>query len=308
MIERIYIPTVRRPDNQITYNSHPRELQERMIMVVEPGERHLYDYDCEYLEIPEEFVGSWTQLAQTRKFIHKHAGAIKYAVVDDDVIIRRRNSKYWTGGPKYWLGNLGESNMDGAQRVATGEDILEMYDIIDKWFEEPDIGLAGLSDSGKPPSGHEYDDTNFVCTYVFYDGRMVSKVIDDMDITSLRVAEDVLFMYEALARGVNSRKASEWIYDNRSMFEKDLQDSRIVWTEMYTDGELPESFYQSDAHYDAMRYIQKKYPHAVKIYKKNGKMHNIKYWKKVYNPEARSRTRTIRIGTGKTVKILPKPM
>ena len=55
MIERIYIPTVRRTDNQITYNNLPDELKERVIMVVEPGERHLYKYPCEYLEIPEKF-------------------------------------------------------------------------------------------------------------------------------------------------------------------------------------------------------------------------------------------------------------
>ncbi len=88
MIERIYIPTVRRADNQITFNNLPEELKKRVIMVVEPGERHLYNYECEYLLVPEKLVGTWTQLAETRLMIHKHAGAIKYAVLDDDVIIK----------------------------------------------------------------------------------------------------------------------------------------------------------------------------------------------------------------------------
>ena len=86
MIERIYIPTVRRAGNQITYNHLPAELKERVIMVVEPGERHLYKYPCEYLVIPTQLVGTWTQLAETRLLIHKHAGAIKYCIADDDSV------------------------------------------------------------------------------------------------------------------------------------------------------------------------------------------------------------------------------
>ena len=276
MIERIYIPTVRRADNQITFNNLPKELQERVVMVVEPGERHLYDYPCEYLEIPEKLVGTWTQLAETRLFIHKHAGAIKYCVADDDIKIRRRNAKYWTG----------QSNMEKSKRDATAEEMLDMYETVDKWFDESAIGVVGLSDAGSPPSSKEYEDTKDVYSYVFYDGRMLSEVIDDMDICSLRIAEDVLFLYEVLSRGINTRKSTEWMYDNRSMVQKDLSDTREVWIGMFKNVEdRPDNYYQSDAHYDAMRYIQSKYPHGVKIFEKDGKMKNRKYWKKVYNPK-----------------------
>lgn len=275
MIERIYIPTVRRCDNQITFNNLPKELQERVIMVVEPGERHLYNYPCSYLEIPENIVGTWTQLAQTRLFIHKHAGAIKYCVADDDIMIKRRNAKYWTGA----------SNMEMSKRLATPEETLSMYEAMDKWLDEETIGVVGLSDPGAPPTKYEYSDTVDVYSYVFYDGRMLSKVIDDMDICSLRIAEDVLFLYEALSRGINTRRSNEWMYDNRSMRDKKLAKSRVVWTEMYKDGEdKPEQYYQSKEHYAAMEYIQKKYPNAVKIFEKDGKMKNEKSWKKVYVP------------------------
>jgi len=276
MIERIYIPTVRRANNQITFNNLPKELQERAVMVVEPGERHLYDYPCDYLEIPEKLVGTWTQLAETRLFIHKHAGAIKYCVADDDIKIRRRNAKYWTG----------QSNMEKSKRDATAEEMLDMYETVDKWFDESAIGVVGLSDAGSPPSSKEYEDTKDVYSYVFYDGRMLSEVIDDMDICSLRIAEDVLFLYEVLSRGINTRKSTEWMYDNRSMVQKDLSDTREVWTGMFKNVEdRPDNYYQSDAQYDAMRYIQSKYPHGVKIFEKDGKMKNRKYWKKVYNPK-----------------------
>ena len=278
MIERIYIPTVRRTDRQISYNNLPDELKKRVIMVVEPGERHLYNYPCEYIEIPEKLVGTWTQLAETRLLIHKHAGAVKYCVADDDIIIKRRNAKYWTG----------KSNMEKSKSLATEEEILSMYEIVDKWLDEKDIGVIGLSDAGIPPQSNYYEDTRGVYSYIFYDGRMLSKVIDDMDITSIRIAEDVLFLFEVLSRGINTRKATEWLYENQSLFDKTLQESRLVWTAMFDKNDQPENYYQTDIHMDAIRYIQSKYPHALKISEKDGKIKNTKYWKKAYKPSGTS--------------------
>jgi len=274
MIERIYIPTVRRTDRQISYNNLPDELKKRVIMVVEPGERHLYNYPCEYIEIPEKLVGTWTQLAETRLLIHKHAGEVKYCVADDDILIKRRNAKYWTG----------KSNMEKSKCLATEEEILSMYEIVDKWLDEKDIGVVGLSDAGIPPQSNYYEDTRGVYSYIFYDGRMLSKVIDDMDITSIRIAEDVLFLFEVLSRGINTRKATEWLYENQSMFDKTLQESRLVWTGMFDKNDQPKNYYQTDIHMDAIRYIQSKYPHALKISEKDGKIKNTKYWKKAYKP------------------------
>ena len=270
MIEKIYIPTAKRENNQITYENMPEELQKRVIMVLRPEDRPLYKYDCEYLVVPDEMVGTWTELAQTRKLIHKHAGAIKYAMIDDDIVINRRNAKYWTG----------VSNMDKSRRKATKEEISLMYEQVSKWLDEPDIGIVGLSAPDVPPSDSEYHDTTNVNTYCFYDGRMISKVIDEMDITSVRVSEDMLFLYEALSRVINSRKSEEWVFDNRSQVDKNLQDTRIVWKGMFD--ETPEDYFQTDEHYDCMRYIQKKYPHGVKIFEKDGKMKNVKYFKAVY--------------------------
>lgn len=275
MIERIYIPTVKRENNQITYNNLPDELKKRVIMVLRPEDRPLYNYDCEYLVVPSQIVGTYTELAQTREFIHKHAGAIKYAMVDDDIIIKRRNAKYWTG----------KSNMEKSRRTATTEEISEMYGVVDKWLDEPDIGIVGLSWPDEPPGNKLYRDTTNVNTYVFYDGRMISEVINEMDISSVRVSEDMLFLFEALSRGINSRKSEEWMFDNRSQVDKDLQDSRIVWKGMFEGKDTPEDYFQTDEHYDCMKYIQKKFPHGVKIFEKDGKMKNVKYWKKVYQPK-----------------------
>ena len=273
MIERIYIPTIRRFDNQITFNSLPKELQYKVVMVVEPDERHLYDYECTYLEIPEEFVGDWCQLSRTRKFIHEHAGPIKYAVMDDDLTIKRRNSKYWTG----------KSNMETSRRDATYIEILRAFDTFDEWLDEDDIGIVGLSTSEAPPADAEYVDTKGVFAMIFIDGKMLSQELHDMDITSIRVSEDVLFIFECLSRGINTRQSTEWMYDNGSL-KKEMQSTREVWTGMYKDKEQPKDHFQTDEHYDALAYIQKKFPHGIKIYEKDGRRKNTKYWKRVYKP------------------------
>ena len=43
---KIYIPTFRRVDQQITFNSLPDKYKEKVVMVVQRQERDLYDYDC----------------------------------------------------------------------------------------------------------------------------------------------------------------------------------------------------------------------------------------------------------------------
>ncbi len=282
MIERIYIPTVRRPDNQITYNGLPPELQKRVIMVVEPGERHLYNYDCDYLEIPEEFVGSWTQLSQTRLFIHKHAGAIKYCMADDDVLLKRRNAKYWTG----------VSNMEKSIRTATSQDILEAFEDFDKWLDEDDIGVAGCAFPTRPPAKSRYSDTQGVFGIPFIDGRMLSKVIDSMELTEIRIAEDILFLFECLSRGINTRQANEWVWWNTSLYNKSMQEKRVIWAPVNDDIEA-----------QCLLYIAKRFPHGLTVFKKDGELKKTQHWKKLYNPQARLRTKEIRIGTGKTVKV-----
>ena len=277
-IERIYIPTVRRHDRQITFNSLPEELRQRVIMVVEPAERHLYQYDCDYLELPDEIVGSWTQLAQTRLLIHKHAGPIRYCVTDDDLTIKRRNSKYWTG----------RSNMETSSRNATPDEILTAFDTFSTWLDEINIGIVGLSRQQSPPAKTEYVDTVGAFSILFIDGRMVAPEIDDMDITQIRVSEDVLFLFECLSRGINTRLSTEWTYDNGS-FKADMQASRVVWTEMFE--EQPENYFESDEHIKACEYIQAKFPHAMTVYEKYGKHKNTKHWKKIYRPSVRHMNR-----------------
>ena len=61
-MDRIYIPTFRRIDNQITFNNLPDKYKEKVIMVVQEQEKDEYKYDCEYL-----VVGNNIGIANVRK-------------------------------------------------------------------------------------------------------------------------------------------------------------------------------------------------------------------------------------------------
>ena len=68
-MEKIYIPTFKRVDNQITFNGLPDKYKEKTILVVQEQEREQYKYDCEYF-----VVGNDIGIAKTRELIYRKAG------------------------------------------------------------------------------------------------------------------------------------------------------------------------------------------------------------------------------------------
>ena len=79
MIDKFYIPTLGRVENQITYNNLPDELKSKVIMVVQEDEKELYDYDVDYLVV-ENRIG----IAKTRELICRDAGKTRFSMWDDD--------------------------------------------------------------------------------------------------------------------------------------------------------------------------------------------------------------------------------
>ena len=73
MIEKIYIPTFRRADTQITFDNLPDEYKEKVIMVVQEQEKKDYNYDVEYL-----VVGNDIGIAKTREIICREAGKSRF--------------------------------------------------------------------------------------------------------------------------------------------------------------------------------------------------------------------------------------
>ena len=64
---KIYIPTFKRADNQLTFINLPDDIKKNVIMVVQDQEKDQYKYDCEYL-----VVGNNICIAKTRENIYIH--------------------------------------------------------------------------------------------------------------------------------------------------------------------------------------------------------------------------------------------
>ena len=101
MIEKIYIPTLGRVEEQKTYNELPDKYKERVVMVVQEHERPKYKYDVEYLIVPND-IGS----SKTREYIFKDGckRKINFLMIDDQMVLKRRNLNYKELGlPSSWI-------------------------------------------------------------------------------------------------------------------------------------------------------------------------------------------------------------
>ncbi len=220
MIERIFIPTVNRADNQITYDNLPDALKQRVTMVVQAWERDKYQYPCDYLVLPEEInLDDYYCLPKTRKIIYEAGQNMKYAVLDDDLTFGRRNAKYWTD----------ESNMEMSKRKATEADVLEMFDLYSKWLDEPTVTVCGCGHAENPPQGNEYSNNASLSSAYWINGNDFKDLLPELELTRTKVAEDVVFLLSLLAHGYGNRVSQEFIFFNNSVHKADM--TSTVWDE-----------------------------------------------------------------------------
>ena len=111
-LDKIYIPTLGRHDNQITYNALPDKWKKLVIMVVQKKEEHLYEYDCEYLVVDND-IG----IAKTREIIYRHGGRCRYIMIDDE---SNNKSKNYLNHEHVGIELLKENNVS--------QDIIDYYD------------------------------------------------------------------------------------------------------------------------------------------------------------------------------------
>jgi hypothetical protein len=242
MIERIFIPTVNRPNDQITYEALPDVLKDRVTLVVQEWERDQYSYDCDYLVLPSHLNKNDNLcLAKTRDIIHKAGRTMKYGMLDDDLILVRRNAKYWHNEP----------NMLKSKRHATGDDIVEFIDSCSDWLDEPNVSFCSPSHVEFAPDSRLFCSNAAMTSYGFYNGVDFSNVLDDLPTTVVRYGEDTLFVLSLLSRGYGNRISNVFCVDNKSLGGK-LTDT--VW---------------ADSSYDAVwadhNRIQELYPRYFKV-------------------------------------------
>ena len=201
MIETLYIPTMGRSDNQITYDKLSYKYQKKVVFVIPKDEwssmTKLYG-DNQLLATPDDIKG----IAATREFICRYAGKTRFSMIDDDVVFYRRNQKYYSDFDK-------KSNMDKSKRIATESDLDEMFALFDKWMDEGYIHI-GHRRANLPPCKKSYSDICFFNSIHHIDGKKLSKIIDEIDWTFCEVGEDANFMFEYLSKGLINRKSCEF--------------------------------------------------------------------------------------------------
>lgn len=246
MIEKIFIPTVNRVEQQITYSALPESLKRRVVLVVQAWERPQYNYDCKYLILPdtEEYhYSSYYCLPKTRLQIYQAGKNMKYAVLDDDVLFGRRNVKYF-GQP---------SNMEKSKRLATDSDILEMFSVYDEWLNDSNITVCGCSQVQNPPAKKIYSTNASLSSALWINGTHFSSKLNTFDLTSVRVAEDINFLLTLLTNGYGNRVSQEFLVINESVVQSKRMKS-TVW-----DNQLFEQTHNDH------KILQNKFPNVFKI-------------------------------------------
>ena len=190
---KIYIPTFKRPNKQITFNNLPDEVKKDAILVVQEQEKDEYNYDCEYL-----VVGNNIGIAKTRAHIYEHAKDSRFCMYDDDVKFIRRNAKYYGGG----------SNMEKSSRVMTADDFDEMFSLFNSWMDDGYVQI-GQNVTALPPSGKKYTDFTSFNSVHYLDGSVLQK--EDIDHEFVQVGEDYHLMLELLTRGYKTRRSDEFV-------------------------------------------------------------------------------------------------
>lgn len=199
MIEKIYIPTLGRVEEQKTYNDLPDKYKERVVMVVQEHERPKYKYDVEYLIVGDN-IGS----SKTRELIFKDGckRKINFLMVDDQMIIKRRVLNYKELGlPSSWI--LEEKDYD------------DMFELMNSWLNEGYIH-CGTRKQNIPPMREEYIDIAALFSVSFVNGTLLSEIIDDIQISIERESEDITFIIEYLTRGYKNRQSNLFIHNKKT--------------------------------------------------------------------------------------------
>jgi hypothetical protein len=174
MIEKIYIPTRKRANNQITYNNLPIELQKKTILVVNHDEDlSKYDKKFKVLKLGKEI----NTISEVRKAIVFLAGNIKYCIFDDDL-----NFSY----------HFFEKTADGWAREMVDADYLKLFELMDEKLNTYQYG--SLKETCYPPSPdkhgvyQEWDYNGRIMQTVFYNGATIPK--EKIKWTGIPFAED----------------------------------------------------------------------------------------------------------------------
>ena len=202
MIDQIFIPTLGRAHNQITFDNMSEVAQTITTLVVQPKEKHLYP-NYPIMVLPDDNIG----ITETRRWIYMNSMNIKYGVFDDDLKFIRRTP----GGEK-------------SKRLMNNEDWFYMLDATSKWLDEVDF--AGFRQGNLPPAGKPFIDIAAVNCGFFFNGE---KMPDENELDwSLPVCEDIHMVLQLFEKGYTNRIWDEFGYISKILVEGGCNEWRTL--------------------------------------------------------------------------------
>ena len=215
---KIYIPTYKRPNTQITYNALPDKYKDNVVMVVQRQEESLYreKYDCRFMIVDDD-IG----LTKTRTQIFEKNRGNKFCMIDDDVTFWRRNQKYvkqvqsgYVDFKPNMVDITCESDMDGSKREMNEKDFDEMFEEFNDLLDNgdtyrPDQPIIQVScrEQLKPPVGIRTSTNLASYSCFFFNGVHIDKIFDDIDWNMTKVGQDSMWQLEFLLHGYQIRRS-----------------------------------------------------------------------------------------------------
>ena len=179
MIDQIYIPTLGRAHNQITWLELPPHIKDITTLVVQPKEEYQYP-NRNILVLPDHDIG----ITETRRWIYMNSMDIKYAVFDDDLKFIRRTP--------------GEEK---SKRPMNPSDWDYLLSKTSEWLD--DFAWGGFRQGNLPPSNREYLESAAVNCAFFFNGK---KLPDESELDwSLSTVEDISMVLQLFKKGYNNR-------------------------------------------------------------------------------------------------------
>lgn len=193
-MDKIYIPTLGRHVNQITWNNFPKFLQDISIFVVQPQETK-YFLDKPHIVLPDNNIG----MSNTRKWIWEHGYNQIFGVFDDDLAFIKRLPK----------GNK------PSKIPMTEEDWEMVINEIDKCLDT-DYGFAGFRRGTLPPASNnkDYNINAETLQAVFYNGKILPTA-KELDWQPNYYAEDVMLHLQLVLKGHKNK-----VFNNLGMISK----------------------------------------------------------------------------------------
>ena len=242
MIEKLFIPTLGRVNNQKTYNNLPEKWQKKTYLVVQDQEYDEHDSSINRIRLPIEISGEFGRISNARSYISANFGDdCRYGVFDDDLEFVYTD-RYWSGGKN---------------RPLVEYDYDYLFEaLIPSWMDDG-YWHIGQESTVSVPREKDYNDNYRITAAIYYDGKNLNtRNVDWEELYNLDGAEDFDCNLQLLRRGFPNRVSTRYrIATGTIQSEGGCSLNRTVTT-----------------HNEAMRMLKERHDGFVKLYEKDNKM------------------------------------